>query len=69
MCSEALVCWSISAPKIIMFLPIQIAKVANYLAARWFNFACGANYPYQILKGGYSVFVWGVLTGLDLFLP
>ena len=23
---------------------------ANYLAARWFNSACGANYPYQALK-------------------
>ena len=35
---------------------------ANYLAARWFNSACGANYPYQALKGGYFVFVWRVLT-------
>ena len=26
------------------------------------NFACGANYPYQALKGGYFVFVWRVLT-------
>ena len=26
---------------------------------RWFNFACGANYPYQALKGGYFVFVRG----------
>ena len=24
--------------------------------------ACGANYPYQALKGGYFVFVWRVLT-------
>ena len=35
---------------------------ANYLAARWFNSACGANYPHQALKGGYFVFVWRVLT-------
>jgi len=35
---------------------------ANCLAARWFNFACGANNPYQALKGGYFVFVWRVLT-------
>ena len=35
---------------------------ANYLAARWFNSACGANCPYQALKGGYFVFVWRVLT-------
>jgi len=36
---------------------------ANYLAERWFNSTCGANYPYQALKaGGYFVFVWRVLT-------
>ena len=29
---------------------------ANYLAARRFNFAYGANYPYQALKRGYFVF-------------
>ena len=26
------------------------------------NFACGANYPHQALKGGYFVFVWRVGT-------
>ena len=26
------------------------------------NFACGANYPHQALKGGCFVFVWGVGT-------
>jgi hypothetical protein len=35
-----------------MALTLEIAntseKISNYLAARWFNFACcGANYPYQ----------------------
>ena len=33
-----------------------------YLTARWFNFACGANYPHQALKGGYFEFVWIVLS-------
>jgi hypothetical protein len=33
----------------------------NYLAPGWFNFSCGANYPHQALKGGYFVFVWGVV--------
>jgi hypothetical protein len=28
-----------------------------YLAPGRFNFACGANYPHQALKGGYFVFV------------
>ena len=37
---------------------------ANYLAARWFNFVCGANYQYQALKGGYFVFVRRVITWL-----
>ena len=37
---------------------------ANYLAARWFNFVCGANYQHQALKGGYFVFVRRVLTWL-----
>ena len=36
---------------------------ANYLAARWFNSACGTNFPYQVLKGGYFVFVWLVSSG------
>jgi hypothetical protein len=26
------------------------------------NFACGANYPHQALKGGNFLFVWGVGT-------
>ena len=39
-----------------------LACGTNYLAARWFNSACGANYPYQALKGGYFAFVWRVLT-------
>ena len=26
------------------------------------NFACGANYPHQAIKGGYFVFVWRVGT-------
>ena len=30
------------------------------------NYACGANCPYQALKGGYFLFVWGVGTRLDL---
>ena len=30
----------------------NFARGANYLAARWFNSACGANHPYQALKGG-----------------
>ena len=40
----------------------KFACGANYLAARWFNSACGANYPYQALKGGYFLFVCRVLT-------
>ena len=40
----------------------HLACGANYLAERWFNSACGANYPYQALKGGYFVFVWRVLS-------
>ena len=28
-------------------------SLGYYLTARWFNSACGANYPYQALKGGY----------------
>ena len=28
----------------------------------WFNFACGANYPHQALKGSYFAFVWRVGT-------
>ncbi len=40
---------------------------ANYLAPGCgSNFACGANYPHQALKGGYFVFVWRVGTWLDL---
>ena len=36
----------------------------NYPAPWWFNFACGAKYPHQALKGGYFVFVfvWRVGT-------
>ena len=41
---------------------LPFACNANYLAARWFNYACGANYPYPALKAGYFVFVWRVLT-------
>ena len=38
-----------------------IANICEALfKARWFNFACGANYPYRALKGGYFVFVWSL---------
>ena len=37
---------------------------ANCLAARWFNFACGANYPYRALKGGLSLLLFqATITG------
>jgi hypothetical protein len=33
---------------------------AIILAAGWFNFVCGANYPHQARKGGYFAFAWRV---------
>ena len=47
---------------------------AKYLAARWFGFACGANYPHQALaqalKGGmFFIFVGSThLTRLDVII-
>ena len=44
----------------------SLACGANYLAARWFNPACGANYPYRALKGltdsGLFVFIYYYFT-------
>ena len=39
-----------------------VKLLAKYLDQGGSNFACGANYPHQALKGGYFVFVWRVGT-------
>ena len=53
---------------ILMNVYVVIVSLAQQLTEKlrtlpwWCNFACGANYPHQALKGGCFVFVWRVGT-------
>jgi hypothetical protein len=48
--------------KIESYKAANIKEVCYHCYQGGSNFACGANYPHQALKGGYFVFVWRVGT-------